>query len=223
MIKRYPKGVVATVSLAAILVAGAAIYAQASKLQRKHHKAVQGAQGQAGPEAMGCGGGCASEQESCAAHQMMQMDCRGDTCKDADCEARGCDYLGEIGRCAECRKDGKVGLCTECLTKGLKLSDAERRQLDDAVEKRNKAVAAADKALEAAIKSTFDDETARTLTARLKPHSPASSAPAHPAGAARPEGLLPPCSGGPAADAGADEQSPPQHPSPSPDSPAKDG
>ena len=140
MLKRYPKGLVAVVSLLALLLAAGSLYSQSSKLLAKQAKRVE----------LAAAGSCdmAGAGESCGGQSM--------------CGAEAAAFA-----CAECAKAGKQGPCAECLSEGLDLSAAEEKTLTEAVDGYEKSVAAAKTMLVAKVKTSFKGEKADKLVASL--------------------------------------------------------
>ena len=140
MLKRYPKGLVAVVSLLALLLAAGSLYSQSSKLLAKQAKRVE----------LAAAGSCdmAGAGESCGGQSM--------------CGAEAAAFA-----CAECAKAGKQGPCAECLSGGLDLSAAETKTLTEAVDGYEKSVAAAKTKLVAKVKTSFKGEKADKLVASL--------------------------------------------------------
>ena len=140
MLKRYPKGLVAVVSLLALLLAAGSLYSQSSKLLAKQAKRVE----------LAAAGSCdmAGAGESCGGQSM--------------CGAEAAAFA-----CAECAKAGKQGPCAECLSEGLDLSAAEEKTLTEAVDGYEKSVAAAKTKLVAKVKTSFKGEKADKLVASL--------------------------------------------------------
>jgi len=139
-LKRYPKGLVAVVSLLALLLAAGSLYSQSSKLLAKQAKRVE----------LAAAGSCdmAGAGESCGGQSM--------------CGAEAAAFA-----CAECAKAGKQGPCAECLSEGLDLSAAEEKTLTEAVDGYEKSVAAAKTKLVAKVKTSFKGEKAEKLVASL--------------------------------------------------------
>jgi len=140
VLKRYPKGLVAVVSLLALLLAAGSLYSQSSKLLAKQAKRVE----------LAAAGSCdmAGAGESCGGQSM--------------CGAEAAAFA-----CAECAKAGKQGPCAECLSGGLDLSAAETKTLTEAVDGYEKSVAAAKTKLVAKVKTSFKGEKADKLVASL--------------------------------------------------------
>lgn len=193
MSSRFRRGLTAVVALGAILVAGASLYAQASRVKAKEAERAELAAldvGTCGGEEMcGSGGMCGGEGDGCAAEQLglrgpgAEFGCGGDDCGEQNCDETGCtgtpcdnDCDGKdcaaVGcekaapaeeKCAACEEAGESGPCAECLAKGLDLSEEDQEAVAEALDAHKEAVAEAHDELLESLRDSLDEKKAEKV------------------------------------------------------------